>query len=69
MTRVIRDTAELLPGECGTVDGRRVYLRCADCGALLSLGRIWAVGQTVDDVRDFGMRPCCSEADRALLDR
>lgn len=63
-TALVDDPNVLRRGERGTVDGRRVYLRCETCGTLLTIGRVWAVGQTVNDVPDNGRRPCHKSEDR-----
>lgn len=63
----IDSLAQLQPGERGTLDGRRVFYRCDRCGILLDLGRIWAVGQTVNDVKDNGRRPCCSQVNTEAM--
>jgi len=62
--KTISHVSELQPGERGTVDQRRVFLRCETCGVVLNQGRIWAVGQTVEDVTDNGLRPCHKPEDR-----
>ena len=64
VTKTIAHVSQLQPGERGTVDNRRVFLCCETCGIVLNLGRIWAVGQTVEDIKDNGLCPCHKPEDK-----
>ena len=62
-TPMVTSLADIPLGGRGTLGNNQVYARC-DCGVVMRLGRPWAIGQTLDDVKQYTSCWSCGEKPR-----